>query len=124
MKLDFDGYAIGGFGLGEKREDEFKIIKLHKKLIPENKSVYIADYGEASELPFSYRMALILALKEKDIRRNLSQTDYMAIETSIPYKSGTYEERYDFYILTPLQKPPFPAELIWLNIFASAWKAD
>ncbi len=95
-----------------------------QKLIPENKSVYIADYGEASELPFSYRMALILALKEKDIRRNLSQTDYMAIETSIPYKSGTYEERYDFYILTPLQKPPFPAELIWLNIFASAWKAD
>jgi len=94
-----------------------------QKLIPENKSVYIADYGDDdSKLPFSYRMVLILALKEKDIRRNLSQTDYMVIETSIPYKNGSYDGIYDYYILAPNQKPPISSKLVWSNIFASAWK--
>lgn len=50
LKLNFDGYAIGGFGLGEKRKDEFKIIELHKKLIPENKPIYLMGIGDPIEI--------------------------------------------------------------------------
>ena len=50
LKLNFDGYAIGGFGLGEKKEEEFEIIKLHKKLIPENKPVYLMGIGDPVEI--------------------------------------------------------------------------
>ncbi|MEK6872910.1 MAG: tRNA guanosine(34) transglycosylase Tgt [Nanoarchaeota archaeon] len=50
IKYKFDGYAIGGFGLGEKRKDEFKIIELHKKLIPENKPIYLMGIGDPIEI--------------------------------------------------------------------------
>lgn len=50
IKCNFDGYAIGGFGLGEKRKDEFKIIELHKKLIPENKPIYLMGIGDPIEI--------------------------------------------------------------------------
>lgn len=50
LKLDFDGYSIGGFGLGEKRKDELKVIEIHKKLIPENKPVYLMGIGNPIEI--------------------------------------------------------------------------
>jgi len=50
LKLNFDGYAIGGLGLGEKGKDEFKIIGLHKKLIPENKPIYLMGIGDPVEI--------------------------------------------------------------------------
>lgn len=93
-----------------------------QKKIPIKKSVYIGDYGENPNLSFWYRMTLTLALNDKDIRRNLSQTGYMVVETSIPYKSGNIMNVYDFYILGPNQKPPIQSKLIWSNIFASAWE--
>lgn len=95
-----------------------------QKLIPSVSSVYISDYGNAPELSFWYRMATILTLKDKDIRRNLTLTDYMAIETEIPYKKGSFEEEYDYYLMGPKQKPAYPATLIWSNIFSSVWKRD
>lgn len=50
IKCKFDGYAVGGFGLGEKRKDELKIIKLHKKLIPENNPIYLMGIGDPIEI--------------------------------------------------------------------------
>ena len=50
LKLDFDGYSIGGFGLGEKREDEYKIIKLHKELISKEKPIYLMGIGDPIEI--------------------------------------------------------------------------
>lgn len=97
-------------------------LTLLNSLIPEKLSVYISDYDNEQKLPFWYRMALVLALKDKDIRKEPSQTDYQVIETIINYKPGKDSDKYDFYILGPNQKPIFPAKLIWSNIFASAWK--
>jgi queuine tRNA-ribosyltransferase len=50
IKLNFDGYSIGGFGLGESREEEFKIIELMEKLIPEEKPIYLMGIGAPLEI--------------------------------------------------------------------------
>jgi queuine tRNA-ribosyltransferase len=50
LKLDFDGYSIGGFGLGETIEEEFNIVKQIKKILPENKPVYLMGIGNPVEI--------------------------------------------------------------------------
>lgn len=50
ISLNFDGYSIGGLGLGETREEEFKVVKQLKKLIPENKPVYMMGIGDPIEI--------------------------------------------------------------------------
>ena len=50
MKLDFDGYSIGGFGLGESREEEQAIIKLHKEMLPPEKPIYLMGIGDPIEI--------------------------------------------------------------------------
>jgi len=50
LKLDFDGYSIGGFGLGETIEEEFKIVHQVKKLLPENKPIYLMGIGNPVEI--------------------------------------------------------------------------
>lgn len=50
LKLDFDGYSVGGLGLGEKRKDEMKIVELQKSILPENKPVYLMGIGDSVEI--------------------------------------------------------------------------
>jgi len=50
VKLNFDGYSIGGFGLGESFEEEMKIVEQQKKIIPENKPVYLMGIGSPWEI--------------------------------------------------------------------------
>jgi len=50
MKLDFDGYSIGGFGLGETIQEEFNVVKAVKKVLPENKPVYLMGIGTPLEI--------------------------------------------------------------------------
>lgn len=49
-KLDFDGYCVGGLGLGEKRKDEYKMIELQKSLLPNNKPIYLMGIGDPLEI--------------------------------------------------------------------------
>ncbi len=49
-KLDFDGYSIGGLALGEEHKDEYKMIEVHKSIIPENKPCYLMGAGNPVEL--------------------------------------------------------------------------
>ncbi|MEK6935955.1 MAG: tRNA guanosine(34) transglycosylase Tgt [Nanoarchaeota archaeon] len=49
-KLDFDGYSVGGFGLGETWKDEMKIIDLQKSILPENKPIYLMGIGTPVEI--------------------------------------------------------------------------
>jgi queuine tRNA-ribosyltransferase len=49
-KLDFDGYSVGGLGLGEKRKDEMNIIKLQKSILPNNKPIYLMGIGDPLEI--------------------------------------------------------------------------
>jgi queuine tRNA-ribosyltransferase len=50
LKLNFDGYSIGGFGLGETIKEEFNIVKLCKSILPENKPVYLMGIGNPVEI--------------------------------------------------------------------------
>jgi len=50
LKINFDGYSIGGFGLGETPEEEFEIIKLVKEMLPENKPIYLMGIGNPIEI--------------------------------------------------------------------------
>lgn len=49
-KLDFDGYSIGGLGLGEPKSEQYKMIELQKSIIPENKPVYLMGIGTPPEI--------------------------------------------------------------------------
>lgn len=49
-KLDFDGYSCGGLALGETIEEEMTMIKIHKKIIGENKPCYLMGAGNPVEL--------------------------------------------------------------------------
>ncbi|MBM3247231.1 tRNA guanosine(34) transglycosylase Tgt [Candidatus Pacearchaeota archaeon] len=50
VKLNFDGYSIGGLALGESIEQEMKMVETCKKIIPENKPVYLMGAGNPIEL--------------------------------------------------------------------------
>ncbi|UDG80369.1 tRNA guanosine(34) transglycosylase Tgt [Candidatus Annandia pinicola] len=45
IKIDFDGYAIGGLSVGEPKEDMYRIIKNTCLQIPENKPRYLMGVG-------------------------------------------------------------------------------
>lgn len=49
-KLDFDGYSVGGLALGETEEQEMKMIRVHKKVIGENKPCYLMGAGNPPEI--------------------------------------------------------------------------
>lgn len=49
-KIGFDGYSVGGLALGEPKEEEYKMIEVSKKIIPEDKPVYLMGAGEPVEL--------------------------------------------------------------------------
>ncbi len=49
-ELDFDGYSIGGLALGETEEQEMKMVKIHKKIIGENKPCYLMGAGNPPEM--------------------------------------------------------------------------
>lgn len=48
--MNFDGYSIGGLALGEPKEDEYRMIEIVKKIIPEEKPVYLMGAGDPLEL--------------------------------------------------------------------------
>jgi len=50
LEIGFDGYSIGGFGLGETIDEEFNIVKLVKEMLPENKPVYLMGIGTPVEI--------------------------------------------------------------------------
>ena len=50
LNVGFDGYALGGLALGEKRGDEYKMIEVAKKILPENRIVYLMGIGDPIEI--------------------------------------------------------------------------
>ena len=48
--LDFDGYALGGLALGEPASQEYKMIELQKRIMPEEKICYLMGAGNPVEL--------------------------------------------------------------------------
>ncbi|MBU1126187.1 MAG: tRNA guanosine(34) transglycosylase Tgt [Patescibacteria group bacterium] len=52
MDIGFDGYAIGGLSVGEKREDAFRITKFLGSTLPEDKPRYFMGGGMPEEIVY------------------------------------------------------------------------
>jgi queuine tRNA-ribosyltransferase len=50
FKIGFDGYSIGGLALGEPKKEEYKMIEIVKKILPEDKIVYLMGAGHPVEI--------------------------------------------------------------------------
>jgi queuine tRNA-ribosyltransferase len=50
LKIDFDGFSIGGLALGETHEEEMKAIEAHKSIIPEKYPCYLMGAGHPFEI--------------------------------------------------------------------------
>lgn len=48
-KLDFDGYAIGGLGIGESKKDMWKVVEEVVPLLPEDKPRYLMGIGKPED---------------------------------------------------------------------------
>jgi len=50
LKMDFDGYAIGGLAVGETQEEMFKVLDNLKDHLPVNKAHYLMGVGTPSDI--------------------------------------------------------------------------
>lgn len=50
VSLGFDGYSIGGLAIGETWKEETAMVEVCKKIIPENKPVYLMGIGNPVEI--------------------------------------------------------------------------
>ena len=50
IKIDFDGYAMGGLAVGEKQDDMFKILNETTEYLPSQKPRYLMGVGTPSDI--------------------------------------------------------------------------
>jgi len=50
LKMDFDGYAIGGLAVGEPKSDLWRIVKLLDEILPKDKPRHLLGVGEPFDL--------------------------------------------------------------------------
>ena len=49
VNLDFDGYAIGGLGIGEPKDEMWKMVEIVNEILPENKPRYLMGIGKPED---------------------------------------------------------------------------
>ncbi|MDC3036063.1 tRNA guanosine(34) transglycosylase Tgt [Candidatus Pelagibacter sp.] len=50
LKMNFDGYAIGGLAVGETQKEMFEVLDFIKDIMPENKPHYLMGVGTPSDI--------------------------------------------------------------------------
>ncbi len=50
IRIDFDGYAVGGLAVGETQEEMFNVLDFIKDKLPENKPHYLMGVGTPSDI--------------------------------------------------------------------------
>jgi queuine tRNA-ribosyltransferase len=58
MEIGFDGYAIGGLSVGEKREDAYRIVEHMCKVLPQDKPRYFMGGGMPEEIVAYVQMGI------------------------------------------------------------------
>lgn len=56
--LDFDGYAIGGLGIGENKDEMFDVVGNTIKLLPKNKPKYLMGIGSPEDVKRSLKLGI------------------------------------------------------------------
>ena len=54
LKIEFEGYALGGLSVGEPKEDLYRIVKHIAPKMPENKPRYLMGVGTPMDIAVSY----------------------------------------------------------------------
>lgn len=57
-EIGFDGYAVGGLGIGEKNSETLEMAKESKKAFPKEKPVHLMGVGSASEIVQSIALGI------------------------------------------------------------------
>ena len=50
LKLDFDGYAVGGLAVGESQKEMFSVLDDIKEILPQNKPHYLMGVGTPADI--------------------------------------------------------------------------
>tara|TARA_B100001057_G_scaffold346858_1_gene348160 strand:+ start:457 stop:1569 length:1113 start_codon:yes stop_codon:yes gene_type:complete len=50
LKLDFDGYAVGGLAVGESQKEMFSVLDDIKEILPQNKPHYLMGVGTPADM--------------------------------------------------------------------------
>ncbi|MBI4592504.1 tRNA guanosine(34) transglycosylase Tgt [Candidatus Uhrbacteria bacterium] len=58
MEIGFDGYAIGGLSVGEKREDAYRVVKHVCEILPQDKPRYFMGGGMPEEIVAYVQMGI------------------------------------------------------------------
>jgi len=61
LKLDFDGYAIGGLAVGESKEKMYEIVRHMNKILPSDKPRYLMGVGEPEDLIYAAQNGIDMA---------------------------------------------------------------
>lgn len=109
--MDFDGYAIGGLGVGEKEEDLFRSIEVVNQHLPEDKPRYLMGIGE----PYQMVKAISLGVDLFDcviptrngrrgqvftyggklnIKRNEYREDFSQVDPDLPFSKSLLRHLY------------------------------
>jgi len=89
--LDFDGYGIGGLGLGEEKTKTFEVVEAVSCNLPEDKPRYLMGFGFLEDI----RKAVELGIDLFDCvipTRNARNGQIFTSKGVINYKSSKYKE--------------------------------
>jgi queuine tRNA-ribosyltransferase len=91
MMIGFDGYSIGGLALGEPKEEEYRMIEVCKKVIPEDKPVYLMGAGDPLELLEAIKRGVDI-FDSRFPTQNARRGAIFTSEGRINIKSGKFRE--------------------------------
>ncbi|MCD6453681.1 MAG: tRNA guanosine(34) transglycosylase Tgt [Candidatus Aminicenantes bacterium] len=105
--MGFDGYAIGGLGVGEKEDEMFSVIEVTNEMLPDDKPRYLMGIGEPYQMVKAISMGVDLfdcVLPTRNGRRGQIFTEHGKINI----KRTEYREDFSF----PDEELPFKKALL------------
>jgi len=94
VKLDFDGYAIGGLSVGEPEEDMFRCIELVTPILPTNKPRYVMGVGTPKQLVEGVARGIDMYDCVIPTRLARHGTAYLKDGSTLPVKAGRFSEDF------------------------------
>lgn len=99
VKLNFDGYAIGGLSVGEPEGEMFKCLDEVVPLLPENKPRYLMGVGTAKQIINAVALGIDMFDCVMPTRLARHGSAFLENGETIPIKAGRYSE--DFTPIDP-----------------------
>ncbi len=109
--LNFDGYAIGGLGVGEDEDDMFRSIEVVNQYLPEDKPRYLMGIGEPYQIVKAVSLGVDLfdcviptrngrrgqvftEVGKLNIKRNEFREDFSLVDQELPFSRSLLRHLY------------------------------